>query len=157
MRNPPPLTRAFIWRRHFFVTAAFLLLAGCGTPNGDFGEVRPTLVSDGMHDWVGPYATGSVPSKFELTDDERALRDLATRWSILPMIGNNGIPLRANMASTGRRAGRRSTALLMRSGYSRATALRHWRVTRRSWKVCATTLRLSCRRTNARRRCAMRA
>ena len=78
MRNPPPpLTRAFIWRRHFFVTAAFLLLAGCGTPNGDFGEVRPTLVSDGMHDWVGPYATGSVPSKFELTDDERALRDLA--------------------------------------------------------------------------------
>src|SRR5450756_1525092 len=63
-----------------------------------------------------------------------------TRWSILPMIGNNGIPLRANMASTGRRAGRRSTALLMRSGYSRATALRHWRVTRRSWHDVMTFL-----------------
>jgi hypothetical protein len=25
---------------------------------------------------VGPYATGSVASKFDLTDDERALRDL---------------------------------------------------------------------------------
>lgn len=78
MRNPPPpVPRALIWRRHFFATAALLLLAGCGTPNGDFGEVRDTLVSDGMHDWVGPFATGSVASKFELTDDERELRDLA--------------------------------------------------------------------------------
>jgi len=78
MRNPPPpLTQALIWRRRVMAFAALSLLGGCGTPNGDFGEVRPTLVSDGMHDWVGPYATGSVPSKFELTDDERALRDLA--------------------------------------------------------------------------------
>jgi hypothetical protein len=52
---------------------AFSLLAGCA--NADFSEVNPTLVSDGIHDRVGPYATGSVPSKFELTDDERALRD----------------------------------------------------------------------------------
>ena len=78
MRNlPSPLTQALIWRRRVMAFAALSLLAGCGTPNGDFGEVRPTLVRDGMHDWVGPYATGSVPSKFELTDDERALRDLA--------------------------------------------------------------------------------
>ncbi len=78
MRNPPPpVPRALIWRRHFFIITALLLVAGCGTTNGDFGEVRDTLVSDGMHDWVGPYATGSVPSKFELTDDERELRDLA--------------------------------------------------------------------------------
>jgi len=78
MRNlPPPLTQALIWRRRVMAFAVLSLLGGCGTPNGDFGEVRPTLVSDGMHDWVGPYATGSVPSKFELTDDERALRDLA--------------------------------------------------------------------------------
>ena len=78
MRNPPPpVPRALIWRQHFLATAALLLLAGCGTTNGDFGEVRDTLVSDGMHDWVGPYATGSVASKFDLTDDERELRDLA--------------------------------------------------------------------------------
>lgn len=57
--------------------AVMSLLGGCGTTNGDFGEVQPYLASDGIHDWVGPYATGSVPSKFELTDDERALRDLA--------------------------------------------------------------------------------
>jgi hypothetical protein len=80
MRNlplPPPLTRAFIWRRRVFAFAALSLLGGCGTPNGDFGEVQPYLASDGMHDWVGPYATGSVASKFDLTDDERALRDLS--------------------------------------------------------------------------------
>jgi hypothetical protein len=77
MRNPPPLTQAFIWRRRVMAFAVLSLLGGCGTTNGDFGEVQPYLVSDGIHDWVGPYATGSVPSKFELTDDERALRDLA--------------------------------------------------------------------------------
>ena len=58
--------------------AALLLFGGCGTPNTDFGEVRSTLVSDGMHDWIGPYASaGRKASSFELTDDERALRDLA--------------------------------------------------------------------------------
>src|ERR1700690_4229047 len=77
MRNRPPMTRAFIGRRHIFALAAILPLAGCGTPNGDFGEVQPYLVSDGIHDWVGPYATGLVASKFDLTDDERALRDLS--------------------------------------------------------------------------------
>ena len=78
MRNlPPPLTQALIWRRRVMAFAALSLLGGCGTPNGDFGEVQPYLVSDGIHDWVGPYATGSVASKFDLTDDERALRDLS--------------------------------------------------------------------------------
>src|SRR3984957_10676158 len=77
MRNPPPLTQAFIWRRRILAFAALSMLGGCGTPNGDFGEVQPYLVRDDIHDWVGPYATGSVPSKFELTDDERALRDLS--------------------------------------------------------------------------------
>jgi hypothetical protein len=76
MRNPPPLTQAFIWRRRVMAFAVLSLLGGCGTTNGDFGEVQPYLVSDGIHDWVGPYATGSLPSMFELTDDERALRDL---------------------------------------------------------------------------------
>jgi len=77
MQKPlPPVTRALIWRRGVFGLAVLSLLGGCGTPNGDFGEVQPYLVSDGIHDWVGPYATGSVASKFDLTDDERALRDL---------------------------------------------------------------------------------
>jgi len=73
---PPPRTQALIWRRRIIVAAVLLLLGGCGTPNGDFGEVQPYLVKDSIHDWVGPYATGSVPSNFELTDDERQLRDL---------------------------------------------------------------------------------
>jgi hypothetical protein len=79
MRNsPPPVTRALIWRRSTLATTALLLLGACGTPNTDFAEVRPTLVTDGMHDWVGPYASGAQKSsKFDLTDDERQLRDLA--------------------------------------------------------------------------------
>lgn len=79
MRNPPPtVTRALIWRRHVLVAALVSLLGGCGTPNGDFGEVRPTLVSDGIHDWLGPYASGAKKElNFDLTDDERQLRDLA--------------------------------------------------------------------------------
>lgn len=62
-----------------FALAALTLLAGCNT-NGDFGEVRPSLVRDDIHDWVGPAATAGRPgafSTFDLTDDERALRDLA--------------------------------------------------------------------------------
>lgn len=76
--SPPPTTCGPVWRRHFFAFAALALLAGCA--NGDFGEVKPTLVRDDIHDWVGrDNAAGRPisPSNFELTDDERALRDLA--------------------------------------------------------------------------------
>ena len=67
-----------MWGRYFSVAAALSLLAGCGTSNGDFGQVQPYLVSDGVHDWVGPYASDAKKaSKFDLTDDERQLRDLA--------------------------------------------------------------------------------
>lgn len=51
-----------------------LMLAGCA--NGDFGEVQPYLVTEGIHDWVGR-DSGAPPSTFAYTDDERALRDLA--------------------------------------------------------------------------------
>lgn len=65
-----------VWRRRGLVVAAFVLLAGCS--NGDFGEVRPMLVRDDVHDWLGPAAAApNLPSSFELTDDERKLRDLA--------------------------------------------------------------------------------
>ena len=53
-------------------------LAGCA--NYDFGEVHPVLVTDGIHDWIGQDSGGPKrvpPSRFEYTDDERALRDLA--------------------------------------------------------------------------------
>ena len=55
-----------------------MLLAGCA--NGDFGEVNQTLVRDDIHDWIGRDNVAGKPispSSFQLTDDERALRDLA--------------------------------------------------------------------------------
>jgi hypothetical protein len=59
--------------------ALFGLLAGCGL-NGDFERMRPSLVSDDTHAWLGPAAlrgkTGSA-TKHQLTDEERRLRDLA--------------------------------------------------------------------------------
>jgi hypothetical protein len=54
-----------------------ILLFTCACTNTDFGQVRPSLVRDDIHDWVGPAATGSSPSVFQPTDDERQLRDLA--------------------------------------------------------------------------------
>lgn len=53
-------------------------LAGCAS--GDFGRTRADMRSDDMHRWVGEEATASVgiaPSQFQLTDDERLLRDYA--------------------------------------------------------------------------------
>jgi hypothetical protein len=61
------------------VLAGATLLGGCAL-NGDFGRVRDSLDSDGMHDWVGRDAArgiGGRPSEFRLTDNERRLRDLA--------------------------------------------------------------------------------
>lgn len=54
--------------------SALTLLASC---SGDFGRIKPELASPAIHDWVAEDATGSVGSSFELTDDERQLRDLA--------------------------------------------------------------------------------
>jgi len=54
--------------------SALILLTGCA---GDFGRLRPSLVSPDIHDWVAEDATGSVKSSFQLTDYERQLRDLA--------------------------------------------------------------------------------
>ncbi len=75
---PLPLRRGFLWHPTIIALAAAALLSGCA--NGDFQEVRPTLVRDDIHDWVGRDAVtaqGAKPSRYELTDDERALRDLA--------------------------------------------------------------------------------
>jgi hypothetical protein len=58
--------------------AVALALGGCA--GGDFGRTRSDMRSDDMHRWVGEEATASVgvkPSQFQLTDEERQLRDYA--------------------------------------------------------------------------------
>lgn len=55
-------------------------IAGLACPGDDFGRTAPGLYHEDMHSWVGAEATASLggqPSEFQLTDDERALRDLA--------------------------------------------------------------------------------
>jgi hypothetical protein len=68
------------WLSWLASIAALGLLAGCGT-YGDFGRLRPTLVSDDIHAWMGPAAAPgpatSLVWKHQLTDEERMLRDLA--------------------------------------------------------------------------------
>ena len=59
--------------------AAACLSGGC-VLNGDFGRIRPELVGDNMHDWVGrdaAVAVGGPISEFRTTDQERDLRDRA--------------------------------------------------------------------------------
>ena len=53
-------------------------LGGCS--GGDFGRTRQDVLNDDMHRWIGTEATSSIglrPSQFQLTDNERLLRDLA--------------------------------------------------------------------------------
>ena len=53
-------------------------LGGCS--GGDFGRTRADFRNDDMHRWLGAEATGSVglkASAFQLTENERQLRDLA--------------------------------------------------------------------------------
>jgi len=53
-------------------------LAGCS--GGDFGRTRADMRNDDMHRWLGAEANASVglkPSQFQLTENERQLRDLA--------------------------------------------------------------------------------
>jgi hypothetical protein len=59
------------------VAAALALLTGCGT-YGDFGRVRPSLVNDDTHAWMGRAAArgpSDPPWRHQLTEDERRLRD----------------------------------------------------------------------------------
>jgi hypothetical protein len=59
----------------FLISAA---LGGCS--GGDFGRTRQDFLNDDMHRWIGAEATSSVglgASQFQLTDNERQLRDLA--------------------------------------------------------------------------------
>ena len=82
MQHSSPRQRVGSVWRHMLILAGAALLAGCaaGGSGGDFGEVRPDLVRDSIHDWIGPEAAierHTAPSTFPLTDDERQLRNLA--------------------------------------------------------------------------------
>ena len=66
----------------YLAPALLLLLASLlgACSGGDFGRTREDMLNDDMHRWVGLEATSSVgihPSQFQLTDNERQLRDLA--------------------------------------------------------------------------------
>ncbi len=82
MQHSSPRPRvATSWRLTLALTGA-ALLAGCasGGSGGEFGEIPSSLVRDDIHDWIGPAAAvqrHERPSSFQLTDDERELRDLA--------------------------------------------------------------------------------
>jgi hypothetical protein len=68
-----------VWAQRIAVLAALIGLAGCGT-YGDFQEVSPSASRADMHDWLSLDAIAGKPtwpSDFPLTEDERALRDLA--------------------------------------------------------------------------------
>jgi len=55
-------------------------VASLACPSDDFGRTRSTFYHEDMHSWVGVEATTSLggrPSQFQLTDQERTLRDLA--------------------------------------------------------------------------------
>jgi hypothetical protein len=57
-----------------------ILIALGACSGGDFGRARDDVRNDDMHRWIGLEATSSVglkPSQFQLTDDERQMRDLA--------------------------------------------------------------------------------
>src|SRR5437899_4184039 len=77
MNYPPPSLKRKHVSRSLLLLATMGMLGGCA--NSDFGEVNETLVTNGIHDWIGRGAPPAKvqPSKFEYTDDERALRDNA--------------------------------------------------------------------------------
>jgi hypothetical protein len=59
---------------------ALPLLLGACAANGDFGRLKPGLVADDIHGWVGRDAAreiGAPVSRYPLTDEERLMRDLA--------------------------------------------------------------------------------
>ena len=70
--------------------ALIMLLAGLalgGCSGGDFGRTRDSFRNDDMHRWLGAEATGSVgmkASQFQLTDNERQLRDLGYQFIEAP-------------------------------------------------------------------------
>jgi hypothetical protein len=76
----PIRTQSRIQAASAVLTLALLgaTLGGCS--GGDFGRARDDFRNDDMHRWIGFEATSSIglhASQFQLTDNERLLRDLA--------------------------------------------------------------------------------
>lgn len=70
-----PTTRAFL-----VISIALPGIALSGCAGGDLGRTRPSALNDDMHRWIGVEAVNSIgrrSSQFQLTDNERLLRDLA--------------------------------------------------------------------------------
>lgn len=75
-----PETCFLIRTRRPLLASLLLSLALGGCSGGDFGRTREDFRNDDMHRWLGAEATGSIgvsASQFQLTDNERQLRDLA--------------------------------------------------------------------------------
>ena len=79
---PAMLANRITGARRSFPALALVLtgsvLAGCS--GGDFFRTRDNMRSDDMHRWMGAEVTGTIgmkASQFQLTDNERLLRDLA--------------------------------------------------------------------------------
>jgi len=66
------------WLPSLALLSIIVVLGGCS--GGDLGRTRQSVLNDDMHRWIGGEATSSVglrASQFQLTDNERLLRDLA--------------------------------------------------------------------------------
>jgi hypothetical protein len=75
-----PIWRSRSGRRSSIVLSLVLAAAVAGCSGGDFGRTRQDFLNDDMHRWIGGEVTSSVglrASQFQLTDNERLLRDLA--------------------------------------------------------------------------------
>ncbi len=76
----PIRTRAQVRSSSPVLTLLLMGVALGGCSGGDFGRTRQDFRNDDMHRWIGAEATSSIglrPSQFQLTDNERLLRDLA--------------------------------------------------------------------------------
>lgn len=67
--------------------AAALLLSGCARPVGDFGRAAPDALHDSLMPALGKLRSTSIKqpaSSFNLTDQERAMRDRVWRYFVSP-------------------------------------------------------------------------
>ena len=80
MSTMSPLVRTRPRRLTPWLCLVSLAAALGGCSSGDFGRTRADALSDNMHSWIGAEATGSLglpASQFQLTDNEKLMRDLA--------------------------------------------------------------------------------
>lgn len=82
---------ALVVLRRAACAAAVVALAACGRPTGDFGRARPSVIHDDLMPAAGAVLARSREepvSGFNLTDDERELRDRAFAFVRSPHLGD---------------------------------------------------------------------